>query len=152
MLSLDVVDYAVIVAVGRIVCRLGTQETQVQLDVDRISSDAQVLKAAAQKRDGGNVALGRMVGTDLRHNAVCSHDIENVQVFDHRGGESNPAMAGFVVVVSGNMSVGGAERNHPLKAEVLVLLTKIAALCIRNFGIGYRFNFLLNREVHLPTE
>lgn len=124
----DAVHKARVLGIRRVVFRLVAEEVEAKVEVDFVSGDTQVVKARAEEGDVGDVAFERMFGGDLGDDAIGGDDVEDVEVFDDRGGQGAPAMAGLNFAVAGDLGVSGAIGDDRLETIFLGLLGEISPL------------------------
>jgi len=102
----------VVARVGSVVFRLDAKECKVEIEVDWMARDAQVLKAGAQKGDGGHVTLHGVLRDDLADDSVGGEDFQYIQAFDHGGCDRRPALAWLRTAISRYMRVSRAKGYH----------------------------------------
>jgi len=91
--------------VRRVVGRLVAEDVQVQLQIDGVPGNAQILKARAQKCDRRHVAHQRVLGRNLRHDAIRRNHIQNIESFDNGGDQRAPPMAILDLTVPSHLCV-----------------------------------------------
>ena len=142
---------ALVARVGSVSLGHPLQQTQIQVHLDRESADAQVVEIGPQVRDLRHVALERVLDEDLRDYTVGGHDIQDIQVLDHRRGQRVPAVPGLVVLVARDLGMRRRVRNNSFHAEIIGVLGKVSA-AVGNLGVGLALDQLPVGQVQLTLE
>ena len=119
-------DQSGVMSIGRVVRRLGAEEVHVEIEIDRKTGNAQVLKARAKETDRRHVALTGMLGDRLPDDAIGGNHLHYVQALDCSCYQCGPAAAGLWIDVPGNVRICGAKRNNRFEQKVLSTLREIA--------------------------
>jgi len=134
-----------VMRVGRVVRWLGAEEVHVQIDVDRKTGNAQVLKARSKEIDRRHVSVTGMLSDRLPDNAIGGDHFHYVQALDCGSYQCGPAAARLWIDVPGDVRICGAERNNRLEQKVLSTVREIAPF-LRQMRVHLGLDVMLERK------